>query len=863
MGGSYGFIDLFWKGTLIAEHKSRGKDLGKAHSQAIDYIQDLQREGRYDEVPQYVIVSDFAHIALHDLEDGQSITIPLADFYKHIDKFGFIPGYKQHKLQAEDPINIKAVRIMGDLHDALEAGGYTGHELERLLVRILFCLFAEDTDIFDRSTFQLFLENHTKPDGSDLGVQIAQFFQTLNKPEEKRQKNLLEELASLPYVNGELFAESLSFAAFNRDMRNRLLAATRFDWSQISPAVFGALFQAIMEPKERRKIGAHYTSERDILKVVGPLFLDELKDELEKAGHNRRKLMALHDRMSKMRLLDPACGCGNFLVVSYRELRLLELEILKRLEGKDESQKVIEVGILAKIDVDQMYGIEIEEWPARIAEVAMWLMDHQMNQRLGEEFGRYYSRLPLKKSPHICHGNALQTDWNDVLPADECTHVLGNPPFIGAKFQNKQQRAELGQIASGVKNSGLLDYVTCWYFKAAEYIKGTPIPAAFVSTNSISQGEQVGVLWSALFKQYGVSIRFAHRTFAWESEARGKAHVHVVIVGFGLEPARQKRLFEYESIKGEPAERTVKNISPYLVEGPDVAITNRSKPLCDVPEIGIGNKPIDDGNYLFTDDEKAAFVKAEPNSKKYFRRWYGSREFINRSPRWCLWLGDCPPNELRSMPVVMQRVEAVREYRLNSKSLPTQKIAETPTRFHVENMPKRSYLLIPEVSSERRDFIPMGFMSPRIICSNLVKIMPKASLFHFGILSSTMHMSWVRQVAGRLKSDYRYSAKLVYNNYPWPQSVTDAKRRAVEKAAQKVLDVRDSYPEASLADLYDPLAMPADLTKAHAKLDRAVDSCYRPQPFPNERNRIEYLFKLYEKLTAPLLPTKKAAGRRR
>jgi hypothetical protein len=568
--------------------------------------------------------------------------------------------------------------------------------------------------------------------------------------------------------------------------------------------------------------------------------------------------------MGAMRLLDPACGCGNFLVVSYRELRLLELEILDRLNHRGEdTQRMLHAERLAKIDVDQMYGIEIEEWPARIAEVAMWLMDHQMNLLLSESFGTYYVRLPLRKSPHIHHGNALQTDWNDVLPASQCTHVLGNPPFGGAKYQTKAQHKELADVAKGVKNAGLLDYVTGWYFKAVKYIDGTRISVAFVSTNSISQGEQVGVLWGHLLEHHGVSIHFAHRTFAWESEARGKAHVHVVIIGFGLAPSRRRRLFEYECIKGEPHERGVSNISPYLVEGPDVAITNRSTPLCDVPEIGIGNKPIDDGNYLFTDEEKDAFVKIEPGSKKLFRRWYGSQEFINRSLRWCLWLGDCPPNVLRAMPAVMQRVKAVRKFRLKSQSTPTQKLAERPTRFHVENMPKRKYLVIPEVSSERRRFIPMGFMPQTTLCSNLVKLIPKATLFHFGVLTSTMHMAWVRQVAGRLKSDYRYSAKLVYNNFPWPEGVTEAKRRAVEKAAQKVLDVRETYPEASLADLYDPLSMPADLAKAHAALDRAVDRCYRSRPFAGEVNRVEYLFKEYQRLASPLMPAKTTRKRKR
>jgi len=646
-------------------------------------------------------------------------------------------------------------------------------------------------------------------------------------------------------------------------MRNRLLACTRFDWSRISPAVFGALFQAVMEPRERRQIGAHYTSERDILKVIGPLFLDELKEDLTKAGNDRRKLQVLHERMGKMKLLDPACGCGNFLVISYRELRLLELEILKRLFKRSETQKLTDIATILRLDVDQMYGIEIEEWPARIAEVAMWLMDHQMNQLVGEEFGEYLVRLPLKKSPHIVPGNALRIDWNEVLTATDCTHVLGNPPFVGSKYQSAEQRKELSDVAQGIANSGLLDYVTAWYLKAADYIQGTTIKVAFVSTNSITQGEQVGVLWPEMLEKRGVTIFFAHRTFSWESEARGKAHVHVVIVGFALQTPRSRLLFDYETLKSEPTVEAVSNIGPYLVAGPNVTIANRSRPLSNVPEIGIGNKPIDDGNYLFTDEEKLVFVKAEPQSKGLFRRWYGSWEFINRQPRWCLLVSNTSPSELRAMPLVMERIQAVRKFRSASKSAPTRELAKQPTRFHVENFPTNSYLLIPEVSSERRRFIPMGFMSPKVICSNLVKLMPGATLFHFGILSSSMHMAWVRQVSGRLKSDYRYSAKLVYNNYPWPTDASDAKRLAVKEAAQAVLDAREAHPEATLADLYDPLSMPANLAKAHAKLDRAVDRCYRSQPFVSERNRVEFLFNLYQQLTAPLLAAPATRRRRR
>ncbi|MDZ4819476.1 MAG: DNA methyltransferase [Planctomycetota bacterium] len=865
LSGTYGFIDLFWKGTLLAEHKSRGKDLGQAHAQAMDYIQDLGRAGRQDEIPRYVIVSDFAKIALHDLEENSTFEFPLTELHQHVNRFGFIPGYKQHKLVPEDPINIRAVQIMGDLHDVLEAGGYSGHELERLLVRILFCLFAEDTGIFERDSFKMYLENHTQADGSDLGPQLAQFFQVLNTPKDRRQAKLREELAELPYVNGELYAESLSFAAFNTDMRNRLLAATRFDWSRISPAVFGALFQAVMEPRERRQIGAHYTSDRDIMKVIGPLFLDDLKAELVRAGNDRKKLLPLHEKLGKIRLLDPACGCGNFLVISYRELRHLELELLRRLTRQKHTgrQQIVDVNALIKLDVDQLYGIEIEEWPVRIAEVAMWLMDHQMNQRFSEEFGQYFVRLPLKKSPHIRHGNALTLDWNEVLMASECSHILGNPPFVGAKYQSSEQRGESAEISRGVKNGGVLDYVTNWYFKAAQYIQASAITVAFVSTNSISQGEQVGVLWQELYGRYGVSIYFAHRTFAWESEARGKAHVHVVIIGFGVSNHRQRRLFDYDTLRGEPTESLVASINPYLVDGPIVTITNRGTPLCDVPEIGIGNKPIDDGNYLFTDVEKDEFVRAEPESRKYFRRWYGSEEFIHNSPRWCLWIGDCAPEELRRMPQVMQRVKAVREFRLNSKSAPTQKLAERPTRFHVENMPSKRYLLIPRVSSELRKVIPMGFLPAKSLASDAALIVPDAKIFHFGVLTSSMHMAWMRFVAGRLESRYRYSAKLVYNNFPWPQNVSEAKRKAIEEAAQDVLDARDAHPTATLADLYDTLTMPTDLSKAHAKLDRAVDRCYRSQPFASERHRVEFLFNHYQELTSPLLAPEKTSKKRR
>ncbi|MEI2725060.1 MAG: DNA methyltransferase [Verrucomicrobiota bacterium] len=694
--GSFGKIDLLWKGVLLVEHKSAGEDLGKAKTQAFDYIQAMAAEGRRKELPRYVIVSDFANVVLHDLEEDTRVTFPLAQLHQHIHDFAFIPGYKQHKFEEQDPINIEATEMLGELHDALEFGGYAGHHLEQFLVRVLFCLFAEDTGLFQREAFRLYLENRTAEDGSDLGPRLAQLFGVLNTPVEQRQKNLDEELQAFPYVNGDLFSEQLGFAEFNRDMRNALLACTRFDWSRISPAIFGSLFQAVMEPKERRQIGGHYTSERDILKVIRSLFLDDLRAELDARKADRstgrtKRLQDFHDRISALNFLDPACGCGNFLVITYRELRALETEVLLALYQSGDQE--LDVRNLARVDVHQFYGIEISEWPARIAEVALWLMDHQMNMRLSDAFGGWYPRLPLKKSPHIHCGNALRTDWQEVLPPAQCSYVLGNPPFIGSKFQNDEQRADMDAVAGEIENTGLLDYVTGWYFKAAEYIKGSRIVVGFVSTNSISQGEQVGVLWNPLFQQFGITIHFAHRTFAWQSEARGKAHVHVVIIGFANFETAKKQIYEYEGEKVSAT--TAKNISPYLIEGSNIAVTNRSQPICDVPEMGIGNKPIDDGNYLFTPEEKAEFLRVEPAAKKYFRRWFGSIEFINNIERWGLWLGECPPSELRAMPHAMARVEAVQKFRLASKSAPTRKIAATPTRYHVENCPKRAFLHCP------------------------------------------------------------------------------------------------------------------------------------------------------------------------
>lgn len=867
---AYSRIDVFYAGVMLGEHKSKGEDLSAAKSQAFDYVQSLSREGRDGEAPQYIVVSDFETIAVYDL-DGKDPGEPIARFktaklHENIRHLSFLSGYTTRPVDPEDPINIDAVEVLGQLHDALEKGGYSGHKLERFLVRVLFCLFADDTSIFDNEEFKV-LVNSSRSDGSDLGSLLARFFKVLDTDKKDRPAKLPEDLKDLPYVNGELFAEDLGFADFDTPMRKALIECCKFKWSKISPAVFGSLFQSIMAGEEgrrrRRQIGAHYTSERDIMKLVRSLFLDDLQAELAVAGKDRRKLEAFHNKLASLRFLDPACGCGNFLVITYRELRLLELETLMRLHGGKIDTERLLLDSLLKVDVDQMHGIEIEEWPARIAEVAMWLIDHQMNQNVGEAFGQPVLRLPLKKSAKIAVANALRTDWNEILPAARCSFVLGNPPFVGKKEQNAAQKADFAIVWSDVTGSGVLDYVTCWHRKAAKYIKGNQASVAFVSTNSICQGEQVGVVWKELLTVCQMSIRFAHNTFAWMSEARGRAHVHVVIIGFGRAVAKPV-LTDYSDDEDHPTRTEVTHISPYLTEGPDVFIVNRSRPLVAVKELSYGSFALDDGNFTLTESEAAVLLSEEPAARPFVRLFIGAEELIHNVKRYCLWLKDVTPSELRAMPMVLARVEAVRVWRSGRDRQTTRELAETPAVFAEIRQPASTYLAIPTASGERRKYIPMAYMPPEVIASNQVYVLSDATLYHFGILTSEMHMAWVRRVCGRLKSDFRYSNKLVYNNFPWPQTATDRQKSAVEVAAQSVLDARGLFHDQTLADLYDPLAMPKLLHDAHKDLDRAVDKCYRAAPFTSERQRVEFLFDLYQKLTSPLTaaPTRSRGSRR-
>ena len=867
-----GFIDLFWPGVLIVEQKSEGRDLEVAYGQAGEYFDSLPERDR----PRYILVSDFQSFELHDLDEGEQTSFALVDLPSHVEAFGFILGVQRRIFRDQDPVNVEASASMGRLHDALEASGYSGHDLEVFLVRTVFCLFADDTGIFEpRDLFLDLLETRTREDGSDLGPALARLFQVLNTPVDQRQAKLDEDLARFPYVNGDLFAARLTIPDFDAAMRSALIDACRFDWAAISPAIFGALFQSVMDAAERRAQGAHYTTEKNILKVIGPLFLDDLRAEFNrlrarKDKRRRGELTAFQKRLGGMKFFDPACGCGNFLIIAYRELRELEIDLIRELRrGRgDEAQRMLDATDLSQITVDQFYGIEIGEFPVRIAETALWMMDHIMNNRLSLAFGRSYVRIPLEGSPHILNADALETDWTALLPPEECSYVFGNPPFGGAKFQSEEQRAQVRRIAALGKSGGTLDYVTAWFIKAGEYVQTGRARIGFVATNSITQGEQVAQLWPILFTRANLEIAFAHRTFAWGSDARGKAHVHVVIIGLdGLENARaDKRLFSYPNINGEPEETLHAALSPYLFDAggladPHLTVREESRPINGMGKLIIGSKPIDGGHYIFTADERSALLAVEPDAEPFLRPFIGAREYLQGGKRWILALHDAPPATLSRLSHVKERIAAVRKYREDRESKPTQELAKTPTLYHVNILPTTPFLVIPKVSSERREYVPIGWLEPPTIPSDLVFVFQDATLADFALLTSAMHMAWLRHIGGRLESRYRYSIGLVYNTFPMPPKGVDLSK--LEPLAQAVLDARSSHPGATLADLYDPDLMPPNLRRAHQAIDRTMDRLYRRTGFASERERVEHLFMLYEKMRAPLEALMKAKPKRR
>lgn len=862
---SNGYIDFLWKGNILIEMKSKGKNLDKAYLQAKTYLHGLKEH----ELPRYILVSDFENFRLYDLENNISDTLEvsfetfkLPELVENVHLFGSLIGYEKKIYKEQDPANIQAALCLGKLHDRLEEIGYKGHALEVYLVRVLFCLFAEDTTIFEKQQFQSYIEERTHEDGSDLAAKLQELFQVLSTEKSERFTNLDEQLADFAYINGKLFEEVLPTASFDKKMRLALLECCYVDWSKISPAIFGSMFQSVMNPKERRDLGAHYTSELNILKLIKPLFLDKLWATFETLKGNKNKLLEFHRSLSRMKFLDPACGCGNFLIITYRELRLLELEILRVLHKS--GQLLVDVREIILLDVDMMAGIEYEEFPARIAEVAMWLIDHQLNMLISHEFGQYFVRLPLKKAAKIVHADALEIAWESVVDKDKLSYILGNPPFIGAKLMTAFQRQQIIKEFGEIDGSGTLDYVAAWYMKAAKYIKGTAISAAFVSTNSIVQGEQVSILWGVLLNSYQIKIHFAHRTFKWQNEGKGNAAVYCVIVGFANFDTTVKNIFHYEDIKGEAQQIKAKNINPYLIDAKDILIYKRNQPLCPVPLILKGSQPTDGGHFLFTEEEKIAFLAKEPSAERFIKPLISAYEFLNGEKRYCLWLVDAKPIEIKKMPLVLSRVESVREMRLRSNKAATVKWAKQPTLFTEIRQPSSNYILVPSHSSEHRSYIPMGFMTKDDILNNsCLSINSTAGLYHFGVLHSLMHITWVKVVCGRIKSDFRYSATIVYNNFPWAENPTSKQIKNVEQKAQKILDVRAMFPESSLADLYDVRTMPAALLKAHEALDKAVDLAYNSPPFVNEHERLEFLFSLYEKYTADLFVKEKPKKRKR
>ena len=856
-----GYIDLLWPGTLLVEMKSRGQDLEKAYTQAKNYCHGLKDH----ELPKIIMICDFHYFHIYR-EDGLIIKFELSQLLENLQVFEELAGYQKRTYHEEDPVNIAAAELMGKLHDQLKDIGYTGTALEAYLVRLLFILFADDTTIFQKGIFFDYLEQRTKEDGSDLAMHIDQLFQVLDIPENKRLKTLDDQLNLFPYVNGSLFSERLPTAAFNSKMRQLLLDCCKLDWGKISPAIFGSLFQSVMDAGERRNLGAHYTSEKNIMKLIKPLFLDELWDEFHTAGENHNKLRALHSKISKLRFLDPACGCGNFLITSYKELRLLELAIVEKLL---KGQMVTNVNQYFLVDLDQFYGIEIGEFPSQIAQVAMFLIDHQMNMLVSDKFGEYIPLIPLQKSAEIVNGNALRLDWHSIikplegeLETPRFHYIIGNPPFVGKQVQSIEQKLDMELVFGPNPGAGLLDYVSSWYVKAADYMNNESqghlnSKIAYVSTNSISQGEQVSVLWNTLFTKYKIKIHFAHRTFKWTNEAKGNAGVHVVIIGFSNYDVQKKTLFSYDNITSEPTLQLVNNINPYLIASSDILISSRTKPICQVPELIKGSETTDDGHLMLTEDEVYILRNKYPFCSKFIRPFVGGGDFINGKTRWVLWLKDAHPQEYKSVPMIMGKINKVKDFRSNSNKERTRKWASFPSIFSEDRQPLTDYLLIPKISSERRVYIPVAYLEPDIIINNTASYIPNADKYIFGIIESLMHMSWVRQVCGRMKSDYAYSNKIVYNNYPWPENPTDKQKEAVEKSAQAVLDARAQFSDSSLADLYDPNTMPPVLVKAHQQLDKAVDQCYRPQPFLSEAKRIEYLFELYEKYTAGMFVVEK------
>ena len=875
------FVDIFWEGIFLAEHKSANKNLTKAKEQAERYLQEIGRT-KPSALPEYYAVSDFAHFHLYRRvpEEGaeNQWQFPLEELPEYITRgvFDFMFGIEAKVCQIQEEANIQAASAIGRLHDALkEEGIYEEHELRLFITRLLFLFFADDSAVFQRNyLFQDFLESCKEAD--TLGDKLNQLFEFLNTPDQKRSKTQSEKFKGFEYVNGGLFKERLRTFDFTAKQHRALIDCGNFDWRNISPEIFGTLFQSVMDAQERREAGAHYTEAANIDKVINGLFLENLRAEFEAVKALKRdkakKLAAFYQKIQNLQFLDPACGCGNFLIIAYDRIRALEDDIIAE-ALKDKAGGLFDSPSV-QCRLKQFHGIEIDEFAVLIARTAMWLKNHQCNIRTQIRFDGEVAchTLPLEDAAEIIHANSLRTPWQ---AAD---YIFGNPPFIGSTYQTKEQKNDLESICGHIKGYGLMDYVCNWYVKAAGIMAQHPqVQTAFVSTNSICQGQQVEILWGSLLKQ-GIEIHFAHRTFQWTSQAAGKAAVHCIIVGFRQKPQMpsEKTLYDYPDIKGEPVKHAAANINPYLIDAPDLIIAKRRSQISGENEMCKGNQPTDGGNLILSTDEKEALIAAEPLAEQYIRPFVGAEEFINGKTRWCLWfhgVSDVKRNhDLKQMPQVQARIQAVKAMRGASSKASTQKKAAIPWLFDEIRQPSDgNYLAIPEVSSETRRFIPIGFLSSENIASNkLYMLASNTPLYHFGILNSTMHNAFMRTVSGRLESRYQYSGGIVYNNFPFPESCRmpsendrpDPLRTAVETAAQAVLDAREQYrreareaglPEPTLAELYAPDAGYTALDKAHAALDKAVDKAYGYKTGKNtddEAERTAFLFELYRKATA-------------
>lgn len=852
------FIDLFWKGNLVVEHKSKGKNLDSAFEQALGYTDLLSAE----EKPNYIIVSDFERFRITNFLTKKKINFTIEELPEHIKDFDFIYNYGKIQHHNQEELTLKASELLAKIHDELVSTNYNQHDLELFLMRILFCLYAEDTGIFNEYQFYDYIQIKDNNDTTieNLGEKIQILFRILDQKESERQTNISEELKEFPYVNGSLFSEPIIPPVFTKKMYSYLIKACDFEWNTISPSIFGSLFQYVMDEEERRDFGSHYTSEENILKLINSLFMNNLWEEFNQAIKNKAKkdklfhLEKLQEKIGQLKFFDPACGSGNFLIVAYRELRLLEYRILEEImdlesnlsEWRDKPT-LLTPGSITKIKIENFYGIEIDEFSSKIAQVSMWFIEHQMNLKY-ETLDLHADNLPLKQYVNIVNANSLRIDWKEVIQPTNNVYILGNPPFGGKQNQNDEQKEDMNLVFKGFTNIGKLDYVTAWYKKALDYMINTKIETAFVSTNSICQGEQVPALWTQLRKKYdNFYINFAHQTFKWSNEAKNNAGVYCIIIGFSFTEREKKSLYTYEKPTALPKKHRVNNINSYLLDMDEIVPDSNRKTICEVPPIIFGSMPNDGGNLIInTDKEKKILIEKDSRVEKYIRPLISADQFIKGKNRYCLWLKDANPLDLK-IPIIQERIEKVKEHRLKSKRKETRELAEYPSLFGEIRQPDTDYIVIPRHSSENRKYIPMGFVNKNYIASDSTILIPTDSKVIFGILMSKIHMIWIKTIGGKLKGDYRYSTSL-YNNFPFPSTNNKEK---IEKCVENILEIRKKY-NSTLFTLYSPETMPPDLKKAHEKLDKEVEKSYINEKsyekgiFKSEMDTLKFLLTLYE-----------------